>query len=72
MAKIWLYTVGRLWLCCLIAMDYAAVAIAEEAIAFGAGSGGGTSSAAGGLLHHVGKRMELQSCIGVIENLCLH
>lgn len=60
-----LYTLGRLCLSLLV-LDCVSVAIAEEAAALAFGWGGevGSSAAAGGLFRHVGKRMELQSCIG--------
>lgn len=63
MTNTWLNKLGRLCLS-LVVLDYVSVAIAEEAAALAFGGGGGSSSsAAGGLFHHVGKRMELQSCI---------
>lgn len=61
----WLYTLSRLWITFLV-MDCPSVTIAKEAaaLAFGGGGESSSSAAGGGLFHHVGKRMELQSCIG--------
>lgn len=66
MSETLIYTICKLFLS-LLAFDNLSVAIAEEATALAFGGVGGGSSAAGGLLHHVGKRMELQSCIGELN-----
>lgn len=56
---VWMHTIGRLWLNVLLLLhplDYVSVEASEAAAAASASTGG---------LHHVGKRMELQSCIGM-------